>query len=78
DYFENGLFVGYDYVMQDGDPVYDAAGIEEITGEQKVDPGRYFLPTNVPSIPYQMYGILEEFHETERARESAYEASLAG
>lgn len=78
DYFENGLFEGYDYVMQDGDPVYDAAGIEEITGEQKVDPGRYFLPTNVPAIPYQMYGILEEFHETERAPESAYEASLAG
>ena len=25
-----------------------------------------------------MYGILEEFHETERAPESAYEASLAG
>lgn len=78
EYFENGLFEGYDYVMQDGEPLYDAASIEETTGEQKVDPGRYFLPTNVPTVPYQMYGILEDFHETGRAPESGYEASLAG
>src|SRR5690625_2660331 len=55
DYFEDGLFEGYDYVMVDGEPVYDPQVIKEETGEEKVDPGRYFLTTNVPTIPFKMY-----------------------
>ncbi|BAB04783.1 extracellular solute-binding protein [Halalkalibacterium halodurans] len=78
DYFEYGLFEGYDYVMEDGEPVYDHAQFEEITGEEVVDPGRYFLPTNVPTIPFEMYSLLEEFHETGREPETGYEAGLAG
>ncbi|MBP1969333.1 putative aldouronate transport system substrate-binding protein [Virgibacillus natechei] len=77
EYFEDGLFEGYDYIMVDDEPVYDAGSIEEETGEDKVDPGRYLLPTNVPTIPYDMYDLLEEFHETDREPESAYEANLA-
>jgi putative aldouronate transport system substrate-binding protein len=78
EHFPNGLFEGYDYVMQDGEPVYDIAQFEEITGEDHVDPGRYFLPTNIPTIPYEMYGLLEEFHDTGRDPVNGYEANLAG
>lgn len=77
EYFEEGLFEGYDYIMVDDEPVYDTATIEEETGEDKVDPGRYLLPTNVPTIPYDMYNLFEEFLETDREPESAYEANLA-
>ncbi|KYG26605.1 extracellular solute-binding protein [Alkalihalobacillus trypoxylicola] len=78
DYFEYGLFEGYDYALNDGEPVYDIAEFEELTGEKHVDPGRYFLPTNVPTIPFQMYSLLEEFYETDRDPINGYEAKLAG
>lgn len=78
DYFEDGLFEGYDYVMVDGEPVYDAETILEETGEEKVDPGRYFLPTNVPTFPYHMYGLLQEFDENpDKEPSGAYETDLA-
>lgn len=76
DYFEEGLFEGYDYVMKDGVPVYDADEILEISGEEKVDPGRYMLPNNVPTVPYIMYGLMEEYYDTGREPENAYEADL--
>ncbi|KGA98877.1 ABC transporter substrate-binding protein [Alkalihalobacillus alcalophilus ATCC 27647 = CGMCC 1.3604] len=78
EYFEYGLFEGYDYVLQDGEPVYNIDEFEEITGEKHVDPGRYFLPTNIPTIPYEMYSLLEEFHDTGRDPVNGYEAGLAG
>ncbi|WP_163578940.1 extracellular solute-binding protein [Gracilibacillus saliphilus] len=78
EYFEDGLFEGYDYIMVDGEPVYDANVIEEETGEEKIDPGRYFLPTNVPTFPYKMYGLLQEFHENpDKEPSGAYETDLA-
>jgi putative aldouronate transport system substrate-binding protein len=70
EYFEDGLF--------EGEPVYDPDVIEEETGEEKVDPGRYFLPTNVPTFPYKMYGLLQEFHENpDKEPSGAYETDLA-
>lgn len=78
DYFEDGLFEGYDYIMIDGKPVYDPDIILEETGEEKIDPGRYFLPTNVPTFPYHMYGLLQEFHENpDKEPSGAYETDLA-
>lgn len=77
EYFENGLFEGYDYIMKDGEPIYNPDVIEEETGEEKVDPGRYFLTTNVPTVPYVMYGYLQEFHENPDAEpEGAYQTDL--
>lgn len=78
EYFEDGLYESYDYAYdEDGEPVYSPEEVEEITGEQRVDPGRYFLPTNAPAIPFEMYSILEEFHETDREGEFAYEVELS-
>lgn len=77
DYFEQGLFEGYDYAMVDGEPVYSPEEIEAATGEERIDVGRYFIMTNVPTIPYEMYSLFEEFHKTDREPETAYEATLA-
>lgn len=71
-YFQNGLFEGYDYVMQDGEPVYDQ---EKIPGET-IDPGKYFLTTDVPTIPFMLYDLLEQFHATDRQPQNAYEHKL--
>lgn len=72
-YFKNGLFEGYDYVMKDGKPVYDH---EAIPGDTVIDPGNYFLPKQVPTIPFMMYDLLEELHETGREPKNAYEYKL--
>lgn len=77
-YFEDGLFEGYDYIILDGEPVYDPQIIKEETGEEKIDPGRYFLPGNVPTFPYHMYGLLQEFHENpDKEPSGAYEKDLS-
>ena len=33
---------------------------------------------NVPTIPFEMYSLLEEFHDTGREPTNGYEAGLAG
>jgi putative aldouronate transport system substrate-binding protein len=78
EYFEDGMFEGYDYVMIDGEPAYDIETIEEVTGEEQINPGKYFLPTDVPTVPYMLYDLLEDFHETGRDPETPYEHRLAG
>ncbi|WP_077624668.1 extracellular solute-binding protein [Sediminibacillus massiliensis] len=77
EYFENGMFEGYDYVMVDGEPVYDQEKIQEVTGEEYINPGKYFLPTDVPTVPFMLYDLLEDFHETGREPETPYEHRLA-
>lgn len=78
DYFEDGMFEGYDYVYdENGDPVYDHDVIEEETGESRVDPGGYMLTTNVPTIPYMLYDIASDLYQTDRDPENAYEYGIA-
>ncbi|UOQ44137.1 extracellular solute-binding protein [Halobacillus salinarum] len=77
-FFEKGMFEDYDYVMKDGQPVYDQKVIENVTGEEVIDPGKYFLTTDVPTVPYMLYDLLEQFHETGREPENPYEYRLAG
>ncbi|MBM7551558.1 extracellular solute-binding protein [Thalassobacillus pellis] len=77
-YFEKGMFEGYDYVMQDGKPVYDQETIEKVTGEPYINPGKYFLPTDVPTIPYMLYDLLEDLHATGRDAKNPYEARFVG
>lgn len=71
-YFKNGLFEGYDYVMKDGKPVYDD---DQIPGG-RIDPGKYFLTTDVPTVPFMLYDLLEKFHKGERKPKTAYEYNL--
>jgi putative aldouronate transport system substrate-binding protein len=51
--FKDGLFEGYDYVKENGVPVYDR---DKIPGGY-VDPGRYFLTDHTPDIPYKQSEI---------------------
>lgn len=76
-YFEKGLFENYDYVMQDGKPVYDQQTIEEVTGKEFINPGKYFLTTDVPTVPFELYKLLEDFHTTGREAETPYEQKFA-
>ncbi|QOR85902.1 extracellular solute-binding protein [Geobacillus stearothermophilus] len=68
-YFEYGLAEGYDYVMKDGKPVYDA---DEIPGG-KIDPGKYFITEDIPTVPYMLYELAEELYTTKRDAKNAYE-----
>mgnify|MGYP001951435731 CR=1 FL=1 len=68
-YFKYGLFEGYDYVMKDGKPVYDP---KQIPGGA-IDPGKYFLTTDIPTIPYMLYNLAEELYTTKRQPKNAYE-----
>lgn len=78
EFFEDGMFEGYDYIYDDeGEPLYDHEAIEEEMGEPRVDPGGYMLPTNVPTIPFQLYDLASELYITDREPESAYEYGIA-
>ena len=79
EYFEDGLWEGYDFAYDDdGEPVYSSEEFEDTTGEERLDAGRYMLPTNVPTVPYQMYDILDDFHQDDEPDpDTAYEATLA-
>ncbi|WP_096187625.1 extracellular solute-binding protein [Evansella halocellulosilytica] len=77
-YFEDGMFEGYDYIYSDdGEPIYDHDAIEEEVGEERVDPGGYMLPTNVPTIPFMLYDLASELYLTDREPENAYEYTIA-
>ncbi|MFB5662373.1 extracellular solute-binding protein [Alteribacillus sp. HJP-4] len=72
EYFEDGLFEGYDYVMEEGEPVY---GDDNVPGGV-IDPGRYFLTGAIPTYPYQEYEKASEFYNEEREPENGYERLL--
>lgn len=72
EYFEDGMFEGYDYVMKDGEPIYDK---EEIPGGW-VNPGKYFLPGDIPDAPFMMYDLLKQFYHGEKEPQTAYENIL--
>lgn len=71
-YFKNGLFEGYDYVMKEGKPVYDP---EQIPGG-RLDAGKYFLTEDVPTIPFMLYDLLDQFYSGKRKPQTAYEFNL--
>ncbi|QKS72965.1 extracellular solute-binding protein [Paenalkalicoccus suaedae] len=78
DYFADGMFEGYDFIYdENGEVVYDYDAIEAEAGEQRVDPGRYMITRNVPTIPFMLYDLASEFHETDREPENAYEYGIA-
>ena len=72
EYFEDGIFEGYDYVMKDGAPVYDQDEIPD----GWINPGKYFLLGDIPDVPFQQYELLKEFHRGEREAKTAYENIL--
>ncbi|WP_078579133.1 extracellular solute-binding protein [Salipaludibacillus agaradhaerens] len=78
DYFEDGMFEGYDYIYdENNEPVYDHQAIEESEGVPRIDPGGYMLPRNVPTIPFMLYDLASEFYLTDREPENAYEYGIA-